>query len=230
MKTQKYLVAAAVVSVAGVAQTTMADAILSFGYTDLSGQYVGDVLGGLFTARASSLGAIQTSGDVTRLVPSGVGTATFNTGFEGGLDASDAVFNISVFDKTANRAMGLGEFVLTDIDGDTISGTIDGIWVRGSQGRTFFNGNLRNVVLTDNGLQDNTFNGNDGAFQISGLGGPQPVLEGALVQLFIRTGVGFFDVSFFNNSTQVSGEIVPTPGAVALAGLAGIAALRRRRA
>lgn len=229
MKMQKMTIVAGLVSLAGVAATAQADAILSFGYTDLSGQYVGDVLGGLFTARASSVGAIQTSGDVTRLVPNGVGTATFDAGFEGGIDPADAVFNISVFNKTSNRANGLGEFVLTDVDGDVIRGDIDGIWVRGSQGRTFFNGNLRNVVLIDNGQQDDQFNGNSGAFQMSGLGGPVPRLEGALVQLFIRTGVGFFDQSFFNNSTQVAGEIVPTPGAAALAGLAGVAALRRRR-
>jgi uncharacterized protein (TIGR03382 family) len=229
VKTSRLLIVAATATI-GLSQAASADAILSFGYTDLSGQYVGDVLGGLFTSRASSVGAIQTSGDVTRLVEVGQGTATFDTGFEGGVDLSDAVFEISVFDRTANRAMGLGGFTLTDVDGDTITGTIDGVWIRGSQGRTFFNGNLRNVTLHDNGVQDNTFDGSVGSFQMANLGGPFPVLEGALVQLFIRSGVGFFDQSFFNNSTQVAGEIIPTPGAAALIGLAGLAALRRRRA
>ncbi len=212
----RLIIVAALASGAGLAQSALADAILTFGYTDLSGQYVGGVPGGTFTARASSLGAIQTSGDVTRL-QSPDGTASFNTGFEGALDLADAYFEISVFNKTAFS------------DGDTISGLIEGTWIRGSQGRTFFNGNLLNVILTDNGQQDNTFNGNLGGFQIGGLGGPAPELQGALVQLFIRTGVGFFDQPFFNNSTQVAGEIVPTPGAVALMGLAGLAGLRRRR-
>ncbi len=224
----RLLIVAALASGAGLAQSALADAILTFGYTDLSGQYVGGVPGGTFTARASSLGAIQTSGDVTRL-QSPDGTASFNTGFEGSPDLADAFFEISVFNKTAFSAQGAGFFTLTDVDGDTITGIIEGTWIRGSQGRTFFNGNLLNVVLTDNGQADNSFDGNVGGFQMAGLGGPMPQLQGALVQLFIRTGVGFFDQPFFNNSTQVAGEIVPTPGAVALMGLAGLAGLRRRR-
>lgn len=228
MKTQKFILAAALITGAGLAQTANADAILTFGYTDLSGQYVGGAPGGTFTARASALGAIQTSGDVTRLQTPG-GDAVFANGFVGLPGFADAVFTISVANKTAFSADGLGTFVLTDVDGDTIDGVIQGTWIRGSQGRTFFNGNLTQVAIHDNGVQDDQFNGNAGSFQISNLGGPLPVLRGALVQLFIRTGVGFFDQSFFNNSTQVSGEIVPTPGAAALAGLAGAVALRRRR-
>ncbi len=229
MNTQKnFVISAALIAGAGLAQVAMADAILTFGYTDLSGQYVGGVPGGTFTARASAVGAIQTSGDVTRL-QSPNGDAVFANGFVGLPGLADAFFEISVENKTAFSATGLGRFVLTDLDGDTIDGVISGTWIRGSQGRTFFNGNLTEVAIHDNGAQDDQFNGNTGSFAIDNLGGPMPVLRGALVQLFIRTGVGFFDQSFFNNSTQVSGEIVPTPGAAVLAGLGGIAALRRRR-
>jgi hypothetical protein len=229
VKTSRLLIAAAAVTSAGLASTASADAILTFGYTDLSGQYIGDVTGGVFTAVASSVGAIQTSGAASRLIGPGEGVATFDTGFVGNADLADAQFTISVFNRTANRADGAGQFVITDLDGDTIQGSIDGVWLRGSQGRTFFNGNLRNVTVTDNGDQDGTFNGNEGSWAIAGVN-PPLVLEGALVQLFIRSGTGFFDQPFFNTSTQVAGELVPTPGAAFLCGLAGLAAFRRRRA
>jgi MYXO-CTERM domain-containing protein len=230
VKTSRLLIAAAAVTSAGMASTASADAILTFGYTDLAGQYIGDASGGIFTAAASAVGAIQTSGAASRLIGPGEGVASFDTGFVGGADLADAIFTISVFNRTLNRADGAGQFVLTDVDGDVVTGTIDGVWLRGSQGRTYFNGNLRAVTVIDNGLQDGTFNGNSGSWAIGGLGGPVPLLEGALVQLFIRSGVGFFDQAFFNTSTQVAGELVPTPGAFALLGLAGLAGLRRRRA
>jgi hypothetical protein len=221
---------AGIVTIAAMATNASADAILTFGYTDLSGQYIGDATGGVFTAAATALGAIQTSGAASRLIGPGEGVASFDTGFVGGADLADAIFTISVFNRTLNRADGAGQFVLTDVDGDVVTGSIDGVWLRGSNGRTFFNGNLRGVTVVDNGIQDATFNGNSGSWSLAGLGGPVPLLEGALVQLFIRSGVGFFDQSFFNTSTQVAGELVPTPGAAALMSLAGLAAFRRRRA
>lgn len=201
------------------------DAVLTFGYTDLNGSYVGDSAGGTFTARASAIAPLQSGGDVTRLI-SVAGSTVFSPGFVGGIDPADAFFEISVFGKSGSIAFGVGYFLLTDVDGDTIRGDIDGFWNRRSSGRTFFNGSLSNVVLT-NISGDGTFDGDGGGSIDMDFIRQQP-LTGALVQLFIRTGVGFFDSAFQDNSTQVSGELIPTPGAAALA-LMGLAAAGRRR-
>jgi len=215
----------ALFTVAGIASSASAEVVLSFGYTDLDGDFVGAAGMGTFTAAATANGALQSSGDVTRLIP-GNGTSTFAAGFFALPDFSDAVFNISVFNRVGSRAQGTGAFVLTDTTGDTITGIIDGIWIRGSQGRTYFNGNLSGVV-TNNLTGDGLFNGQAGAFDLDFT--RQSPMNGAIVQLFIRTGVGFFDTSFSDVTTQVAGELVPTPGAMGLMGLAGLALTRRRR-
>ncbi|MGQ0627641.1 MAG: hypothetical protein ACT4PL_06015 [Phycisphaerales bacterium] len=214
-----------VMSVAGLAASASGEVVLSFGYTDLDGDFVGAAGVGNFTAAATDVGALRTSGDVTRLIPN-TGTAEFDAGFFSLPGAADAFFSVSVFNRVGSRAMGLGFFVLTDTNGDTITGDIDGIWLRGTQGRTFFNGNLTNVV-TNNNSGDGVFNGTSGSFDIDFT--RQSPMNGALVQLFIRTGVGFFENGFSDVTTQVAGELVPTPGATALVGLAAAAALRRRR-
>ncbi|MGD9688453.1 MAG: MYXO-CTERM sorting domain-containing protein [Phycisphaerales bacterium] len=220
-------------ALAGAPVTT----ILSFGYTDLNGVYTrtgtsGAGFGeGLMTADAVDvvLGGgteLRSSGDVTRL-SSPNGTATFDTGFVSGADVANFHIELSILNNDGDFADGAGSFTITDLDGDTITGNIAGTWIRGGLNQTFFNGDLTSVVLTDNGMADGLFNGNSGSFDLN-LGFPG-IFEGALVQLFLRPGAGFFDASFSEVSTQVSGEIVPTPGAVALIGLAGAAGLRRRR-
>jgi uncharacterized protein (TIGR03382 family) len=219
------LSAAAVVAVfAGSAMAQNNAAVMTFSYSDLSGEYVGGSPGGTFTAQASSVGLI-TSGIVSRVVQS-PNQAIFNPGFEGGPGLSNAIFTISVFAKTAFTAQGAGSFTLTDTNGDRIVGTISGTWVRGAQGRHFFNGNLTNVNLV-NTSGDNVFDGNSGGFDMNFL--PFGNLSGALVSLTVRTGVGFFDAPFSANATQVSGQIIPTPGAGALAGLGLVALAGRRR-
>ncbi len=214
------------------AQAMAVDTILSFGYTDLSGRFVSSGPGaGSFTADAVATTALASGGDVTRL-SAPTGTSTFNPGFSAGADPANFSLTLSVFNNNGELAFGQGSFTITDVDGDTITGNIDGFWVRGAdtgQGsfNTFFNGDLSNVVLTDNGAQDGLFNGNSGSFNLN-LGLPG-IFEGALVQLFLQPGSTFFNSNFDGISTQVSGEIVPGPSAAALLGLAGLAGLRRRR-
>lgn len=205
-------------------------AVVTFTYTDLNGTYVGGAPGGTFTARASSIVPLVSSGTVSRILPA-ANIAVFNAGFEATVGSSaDAVFTISVFNKTAFTAQGLGQMVLTDFDGDQIVAGINGTWVTTFGGRTFFNGNLTQVTFVNNS-GSNRFNASaiDPGFDMFFFNNGS--LTGALVQLqIIRAGLGFFNTPFTNNAVQTSGQIIPTPGAVALVGFGGLIAARRRRA
>lgn len=233
MNRKNIVVLALAASSTFVASQAMAvDTILSFGYTDLNGSFAGSGGNGSFTANATNAGGLASGGDVTRL-SSPAGTATFNPGFVSGLDAADFALTLSVFGNNGSVAFGQGTFTITDVDGDTITGNIDGFWVKGADTgngsfNTFFNGDLSNVVLTDNGIADGQFSGNGGSSFDLNLGFPG-IFEGALVQLFLQPGSDFFGSNFSGISTQVSGEIVPAPSAAALLGLVGVAGLRRRR-
>ncbi len=136
---------------------------------------------------------------------------------------------IDVSNITALTADGAGTFNITDADGDTIDGNISGQWVSGGGGIIFFNALLDGVTLTDNGTQDGTFDGpSAGSFDIDLPGdGPYP---GAWIQLMIRNDGGtFFESDFGDASVQVDGEILPTPGSLAILGLGGLTMARAGR-
>ncbi len=200
---------------AGAAQ---ADVVLTFGFTDLAGEFDG---GSAFTADSVSAGVLQSSGDVSRLLAPG-GTADYDAGFASG------GFSMNIGVPAVRTDPTSGGFTITDADGDTITGDINGNWVSGGGDIVFFTGSLSNVNLNDLGGIDGSFDGpSGGSF---GLDIPSQPLEGALVTLFIATGSGFFDSAFSDVSTQVDGVVVPAPaGLMALAGL-GLIASRRRRA
>ena len=220
------IVTLAVIAGGIVASAASADVVLvSMTFDDLAGSY--STGSGLFTATAVDTARLRTSGDVSRLVPA-EGTASFSPGFVS--QADQGAFNMSVavgalnFDGTRN---GNGSFTCTDADGDEIVGAINGTWRNLGLGFIAFDGVLSQVFVNDNGAQDGTFNGsNGGAWDLD-----LPALEpyrGALVQLVLGAN-GFFGTSFRDRATGVTAQIVPTPGALALAGLGALAAGRRRR-
>jgi len=218
-----------ILAFAGMTAAANADVVLSFGFTDLDGSYNNG--SSMFTANATNAGLLHTGGDVTRLQTPGAGTASYASGFFGNALAGLMNFQLSlnVTNKTTAGSLqladGSGSFTITDKDGSTITGTIAGTWIGGigPAGSTQFNGLLSNVLVT---ALDGTFDGLPGSFD--GTFGQQP-LEGALVNLLIQPVGGFFDADFTGVSTQTSGEIIPTPGALALLGLGGLVAARRRR-
>lgn len=209
-----------------------AEVIATFGFTELNGSYNNldvDTNGDpLYRATSVNTGSLQTRGDITRLIPTG-GTATLDTGFA---TSSTASYNaaISVIGFGASRP-GVGSVTITDVDGDTLSMSVAGTWTPGpgTTGIIYFNGLLSNVIFASNGngIGDGTFDGTSGTgFSTADLTG---IYSGALVQLSTRPGVGFFQGNFSNVSTLVNANIVPAPGTVALAGIAGLVGLRRRR-
>lgn len=223
--TQKSI-GAAVIAVAGFAAAASADVIMTFGFTDVSGTYDYDGITdtGVFRGVAVNEPLLKTAGDVSR-IRNPIGTATFLDGFVSEPDPSSFEITINVFTIGATTALGSGSFRITDVDGDTITGDIvSGLWVRGAGQRTFFNGVLANVdVNSDEGF----FDGPDGG-SFNSVGFTDYI--GSVIGLFFRpAGVNFLRQDFGPVSSQFSGEIVPTPGAIALLGLGGLVAARRRR-
>lgn len=208
------------------AGTASADVIATFGYTDLNGSYTAtDASNGVFSAVASSMPGLSSSGDVSRNAAPG-GTAEFATGFISHGTFADVAINLSVSITGANEAVGSGTIVITDVDGDTLTADIAGEWVSPGFGIVFFSGLMNNVYFNDNGALDGTFDGSTGSFDMD-LPGTPPYI-GAFSQLFIRFNQGFFTSNFTGQTVSVDGQIVPAPGALALIGVAGLVARRRR--
>ncbi len=211
------LIAAA--GVAATAAVANAQAILTFGFTDVDGSFTAS--DGSFTGVSNAI----TSGDVTRLSAPG-GTAVFDPGFAG-TGASDFSFDIDVMITGAGTADGSGTFTIVDVHGEVLTGNLDGTFTELSPGIVAFNGLLSGVEFNDVS-GDGTFDGPTAGSFSTDLPGEAPY-DGALVQLFLDGTSGFFDADFTGVSTQVSGVIVPAPASLALLGLGGLAATRRRR-
>ena len=216
MKHCSILATAVVAATAGLAS---ADTILSWGYTDTVGSFDGTTF--------SAVAGMDTAGDVTRLADP-ASTAEFDVGFLTRSALADVVIQIAVSNVGAVTADGSGTFELTDNDGDTITGNIDGVFINGGAGFVFFNGLLTNVALNNNSPVSNTFDGVDGGSFDMDLPGSPPY-EGAFIALNLSGTNGFFTSAFDDISTQVNGEIVPAPASLALLGLGGLAGIRRRR-
>ncbi|MBL8879080.1 MAG: hypothetical protein JNG88_08165 [Phycisphaerales bacterium] len=204
-----------------------ADPIATYGFTDLDGDYTltnpGDPSqGGPFVARASAIsagGPYNSRGDVTRVEAPG-GTAIFQTAFVAGADSLDYVLTMNIANVTATAATASGSFVLTDLDGDTITGDLTGNWQRLGGVFGSFEGTMSNVSF--NSLTDGVFEGSSGSFPLTFSGGP--LYNGAIIVL--ETG-RWFTNNFTNANTQVEASILPEPSALLL--LAMGAAFARRR-
>ncbi|USN99762.1 MAG: hypothetical protein H6810_03635 [Phycisphaeraceae bacterium] len=220
----RLIFAAGVAALGSIASADVA--ISTFTFSDLNSEYfTQDGVTGYFTARAGG----DTSGDVTRVNMPVAQTAEYSPAFAND-DASlaDVVFEMSVSNITALSADASGSFTITDVDGDTIGGNLDGTWLRATAGAPilFFNGTLTGVAFTASG--DGMFEGTDGAgFEFTPflLGN---LFSGGVVQVSFGLDT-FFNQSFAGFNSQFSGTIVPTPGAAALLLGAGGVYIRRRR-
>ena len=212
-------VAALVVAAASGAACAQ-QAILSFGFTDLNGSYV--LAGSTFQANGQAI----SSGDITRLQAPG-GQANYNVGSTIGL--VNVTMNVSgIAGPTAN---GAGTFTILDGDAvpDSITGSITGQFIQNGPA-VFFDGVLSNVLLHDNGPQDGMFNGPSGGTPFPLDFSPSaPPFTGDIIQLYVGTPGNFFTGNFSGVSTQVSGEIIPSPTSLAALGAGLLMAGRRRR-
>lgn len=206
------------------AGSAVAGPLVTFTFTNLDGVYADNGNGtGAFSAVAANAGALQSDGSVTRVIGPGAGTAVFNPGFVG--SGANFVLTLSVFNKNNifGTAQGAGHFTITDTLGNKLDGDLVGDWINFG-GATFFNGAIANSFFTP--VLAGSFIGNTGGFAMDVPGQP---LDGSLVQLFLDGPNGFFNNSFAGVSTGVAGQLVPTPASMALLGLGGLIASRRRR-
>jgi len=216
------IAAVALTALAGAAQADTT--ILSFTFSDLSGGY--STASGHFNALGVNVLPLQSQGDVSRVNLPSPGSASFGTP---GSAAGKVNVDVLVSGILGNVATGNGTIVITDVDGDTLHADINGQFISNGLA-VFFNGSLSNIGWTDNGVQDGLFNGpTGGAIPLSFAPAPPPYL-GAIVQLYIGDTGNFFVHDFGGISTQVSGVVVPAPSSIALLGLGGLIAARRRRA
>ncbi|GJQ29840.1 MAG: hypothetical protein HBSAPP03_17240 [Phycisphaerae bacterium] len=216
-KVSSAIVAAGLFMTAGA----VAQPIASATYFDLSGNWDG----AMFHAYAASAPGLMSSGSVARLVAP-IGTADFEPGFVAAANPADFHLMLNYIPSGPGFGLGFGTFMITDADGDSISGNVNGLWIDDSAntpGQVFFNGALSNVVFTGG-----TFNGTlAGAF--STLFGGTPPYDGAITQLYLSPPGNFFTSVFSDVNTGVTMQILPAPGAAALMGLGGLLVARRRR-
>lgn len=218
MNTRAALVGSVILAAGASAQ----NAIVDFAFNNTSASF--DRNASTLVAVGIDNGTIRTSGNVRRLVGA-TGTANFDAG-----TAIGAVnLNLTVSGIGASSALGAGTLTLRDPQGDTITATVSGTFVNGGSA-VFFNGLLSNVFLNPIST-DGQFNGGSGGsfpLNIAPVAGPPPY-TGAVVYLELGSAGNFFASSFAGSVTQVSGAIVPAPGALAALGAGLVIAGRRRR-
>lgn len=165
---------------------------------------------------------VGTAGSVLR-IPAPSGGALFWLGYFG--TATDADFAMSmamtsITDTTAG--VSGGSMVITDNDGDTISGNVHGNWekdVKGNIVTAEFNGYVTNVMLTSNpgGAEPYTFDGPSFGTSFSMDFSPysQPFFG-------VTMKLDLLQDSWFNQDNGVTGvgdifvKVIPAPGAVLL--------------
>ena len=196
--------------------------LVTFEFTDLDGTYnfgTSEV-----TADAVNAAPLFSGGDVSLL---GGGDADYDAGFLGLGTSADFGFSMTLSNIGAATADATGMFDIIDADGDTITGTFDGIWEDLGNGFSAFDGTITLANFADNGAADNQFDGpSGGAFSLAGLTGAD--WTGG-ISFLMPNVAGFFADSFASNVTLTDGIIdVPAPASLALLGLGGIAIRRRR--
>ena len=211
MKSFLIIVCLSIVALSVGSASAMADIMLDFHMGSVTSSYT-YATGNFSVSVYPSL----TSGSVTRLI-SPTGVANFlggNWGLGGDFSVSMTISNIA-----ASTADGDGSFVITDTDGDTITGDITGNWEREGTGNNF-SGLLYNVVW-NNESNDDTFNGHVGSISMLNLN--EYPWNGAMTELS-TTSIWFGNGSnYTTTSGSVDASIVPLPGALLL-GLLGLGA------
>jgi hypothetical protein len=128
--------------------------------------------------------------------------------------------DIENIDNIGHSATGTGEFTLTDIDGDTITGNISGNWAL-IGGYTTFSGDLTDVQsTTDDGL----FNGNSGSVPLDLV--TLPPWNGQVVELMINHEGWMLPIAWPSAKPGTMYAVIPVPVPTAvILGILGLGAV-----
>ena len=215
MRTHTPIAIAALLGAAGIAQASL---VSTFGFTDLNASWDGQ------TFHALSLGSLPTGGDVTDHTgaPS---SATFESGFIGVQNLADVTFRMDLSNITANSADATsGRIVIRDQDNDVLSGSFEGTWSY-QFGFGFFDGYISSASYNDAG--NGLFEGTDGT---GGWATPDGEYIGA-ISFLVEMPEWFSDAANIEllNASADGMLVTPTPSSIAMLGLGGLLASRRRR-
>jgi hypothetical protein len=202
----------ALVTVAALAGAANAQ-VISGTYDDLAGSWDGTT----FTASAVDTASLHSHGNVARTV-SPIGNAIFNPGFVSAADPANFTLSLTYVNIGPGLGTGSGSFSVVDVDGSTISGSLSGFWIDGGS-FVAFNGSISSVSITGG-----TFDGNTGSWINDLL-----IDGGAINQLYLVGPGNFFTSPYSDVPVNLTFQLTPTPGALAVLGLGGLVVGRRRR-
>lgn len=237
LKTKELLAVTALAGALVLPHSALADQnpIIDIAFQGLIGGYVGDSSGGDFTGLPNN----QTSGFVKRLFSPFGATAWIPdwTGGTADFDMDMVISSIVGTGSDGDTALGAGSFLITDADGDTIEGNYAGNWRYQDDGGgpgadgVFFEGQVTDVFVKDNGVQDGLFNGPGGFGSFSLDFDPliQP-FRGTIVTFHLPSTLNWFDDDFAGAIEDLDIKIIPEPAGLMLGmiGLATVAWHRRR--
>lgn len=150
------------------------------------------------------------------------GVTLFDQGFVSEPNPSDFQLALTITQITPSSALAIGPLTITDVDGDTFSAMIDGVFHNHEGVSTLVGAMTGMAFVSDEG----TFDGPDGGVFSTSF--PAGMLSFGTLRLSFVNGPRSFDGDFAEAETGLVGWI-PAPSGAALLALAGLAAARRRR-
>ncbi len=210
---KKVALAMALLLILAADQTAVGGAIFTFGFTDVTGAFDGATTWNMTPDS-------NTTGDVTRDMAA-AGTANYVPDFTDGPANFGLTMEVAMIDAT--HYTGDGSFIVTDADGDTITGDISGVWAKFAT-TGIFGGDLTNVYLNEVG--DGIFEGpSGGSFDMDF----SPFLEPYVGGMTVIEISGWFDSAFADPDALVNAAVIPEPMTLSLLAFGGLVLLRRRR-